>query len=228
MDSSQKNTIYFNTLIAMTEHLDEPWGIKDLASRHLYMNQAAFRYTHTPVSFEIEGRLDEEFPADWTDCAGAMIEHDKKTELMQSRVTVIETHYWYGRDSLMPFICEKLPIFNDEKQVIGVLWNAKPLNTLSPLIYINQQKPSVLTTEVPDSIFTRAELDIIFLMLQRLSTKEMAIIYNISPKTIENRVYSIYQKAEVHTLRQFEEYCKEASLNNYIPDRLMEKGVLFI
>ncbi|KOC91881.1 helix-turn-helix transcriptional regulator [Winslowiella iniecta] len=228
MDSSQKNTLYFSTLIAMTEHLDEPWGIKDLESRHLYMNKAAFRYTHTPASFEIEGKLDEEFPADWADCAEALIEHDKKTELAQNRVAVIETHYWYGKDSLTPFISEKIPVFNEEKQVIGVLWNARPLNTLSPLIYINQQKPSVLTTEASTTVFTRAELDIIFLMLQRLSTKEMANIYNVSPKTIENRVYSIYQKAGVHTLRQFEEYCKEANLDNYIPDRLIEKGILFI
>lgn len=228
MDSSQKNTLYFNTLIAMTEHLDEPWGIKDLESRHLYMNKAAFRYTNTPANFEIEGKLEEEFPAGWAECAEALIEHDKKTEQAQNRVAVIETHYWYGKDSLTPFVSEKIPVFNEKKQVIGVFWNARPLNTLSPLIYINQQKPSVLTTEVSTDVFTRAELDIIFLMLQRLSTKEMANIYSVSPKTIENRVYSIYQKAGVHTLRQFEEYCKNMNLDNYIPDRLIEKGILFI
>ena len=96
------------------------------------------------------------------------------------------------------------------------MWNAKPLNTLSPLNYINHQKPSVLTTETNSTIFTRAELDVIFLMLQRLSVKEIAKIYNI------------YQKSDVHTQQQFEEFCKYAQLDSYIPDRLIAKGIQFI
>ncbi|MCU5774746.1 helix-turn-helix transcriptional regulator [Erwiniaceae bacterium BAC15a-03b] len=229
MDSSHKdNALYFNTLIAMTEHLSEPWGIKDLESRHIYMNKAAFLYTNTPVDFAIEGKLDEEFPADWSDSADKLIEHDRQTALTQNRVAVIETHFWYGKDALMPFVSEKIPVFNDQKQVIALVWNARPLNTLSPLIYINKQKPSVLTTEVSTDMFTKSELDIIFLMLQRLSTKEIANLYDVSHKTIENRVYNIYQKAGVHTLRQFEGFCKQSNLDNYIPDRLIAKGILFI
>ncbi|MBP2171031.1 DNA-binding CsgD family transcriptional regulator [Erwinia toletana] len=229
MDSSHKdNALYFNTLIAMTEHLSEPWGIKDLESRHVYMNKAAFLYTNTPADFSIEGKLDNEFPADWADSADNFIEHDRQTALTQNRVAVIETHYWYGKDALMPFVSEKIPVFNDQKQVIALVWNARPLNTLSPLIYINKQKPSVLTTEVSTDMFTKSELDIIFLMLQRLSTKEIANLYDVSHKTIENRVYNIYQKAGVHTLRQFEGFCKHNNLDNYIPDRLIAKGILFI
>lgn len=229
MDSSDKgNERYFNALIAMTEHLSDPWGIKDLQSRHLWMNKAALLYTNTPASFNIEGKLDEEFPADWAECADALIEHDKRTEQALNRVTVIETHYWYGKESLTPFISEKIPLFNAKKEMIGIVWNAKPLNTLSPLIFINQQKPSVLTTEVNNNLFTKSELDIIFLMLQRMANKEIANLYNVSHKTIENRIYNIYQKADVHSLREFEVFCKYSGLDNYIPDRLIEKGILFI
>lgn len=128
----------------------------------------------------------------------------------------------------MPFISEKLPIYNDKKELIGVMWNAKPLNSLSPLKYINHQKPSILTTETNSETFTRAELDVIFLMLQRLSVKEIAKIYNISTKTIENRIYTIYQKCDVHTQQQFEEFCQFEQLDNYIPDRLVAKGIQFI
>lgn len=128
----------------------------------------------------------------------------------------------------MPYISEKLPIFNEKKELIGVMWNAKPLNSLSPFKYINQQKPSILTTEINNTTFTRSELDVIFLMLQRRSVKEIAKIYNISTKTIENRIYTIYQKSDVHTQQQFEEFCKVAHLDNYIPDRLVAKGIQFI
>lgn len=152
----------------MMEHLSEPWGIKDQLSRHLYMNRAAYLYTNTPLNFDVAGKYDHEFPADWADSAADFIEHDKMTEAARDRVTVIETHYWYGKDNLTPFISEKLPVYNDDKQVIGVIWNAKPMNSLSPLKYINQQKPSVLTTEVNNELFTRAELDVIFLCFSDL------------------------------------------------------------
>lgn len=218
----------FRSFIAMMEHLNEPWGIKDLDSRHIYMNKAAFLYTNTPSSFVIEGAYDRDFPASWAECAEDLQEHDRRTEESLERVAVIETHYWYGRDSLSPYLSEKLPIYDEKGQCLGTIWNAKPLDTLTPLRFINQKKPGVLTTVVENKLFTLAELDIIFLMLHRYTAKEIANIYNVSAKTIENRVYTIYQKADVHSLKQFEEYCIAHNLENYIPGRLIKKGIEFI
>ncbi|AHG18503.1 LuxR family transcriptional regulator [Chania multitudinisentens RB-25] len=222
------NQLYLNGFITMMEHLNQPWGIKDLSSRHLYMNKAAYLYTNTPLSFDIEGKLDDEFPTDWVEFAPELKEHDRRTEGSRDRVAVIETHYWYGKDSLMPFISEKLPLYNDKARLIGIMWNARQLDTLSPRRYINRRKPSILTTEFDTQIFTQSELDVIFLLLQRYTIKEIAKLYTLSNKTIENRVYNIYQKADVHTLQQFEEYCKQTHLDNYIPERLVEKGIQFL
>src|SRR6185437_11273574 len=91
MDSPDKsNEFYLKGLIAMMEHLSEPWGIKDLASRHLYMNRAAYLYTNTPLNFDIAGKRDDEFPADWAESAADFVEHDKMTEISRDRVAVIE------------------------------------------------------------------------------------------------------------------------------------------
>lgn len=71
--------------------------------------------------------------------------------------------------------------------------------SLLPLKHINQQKPSVLTIEINNDLFTRDKLYVIFLMLQQFIVKEIARIYSISNKTIENRIYNIYQKSNIHT-----------------------------
>ncbi|CAM3370959.1 LuxR-family transcriptional regulator [Xenorhabdus nematophila ATCC 19061] len=228
--SCKNNESYLKGLVAMMEHLSDPWGIKDSESRHIYMNKAAYLYTNTPEYFDIEGKFDYEFPTDWSDVQFSqdLKEHDRRTKKLQDRVSIIETHYWYGKDSLAPFISEKYPVYSDDKTCIGIVWNAKPLNSLSPLKYINRQKPSVLTTEATINLFTQGELDIIFLMLQRHSSKEIAKIYNISHRTIENRIYNIYQKANVHSIQQFEEFCRHSQLDSYIPERLITKGILFI
>ncbi|MDX5626498.1 MULTISPECIES: helix-turn-helix transcriptional regulator [unclassified Brenneria] len=226
--SSKSMNDYIRSLITMMEYLNEPWGIKDLESRHIYMNKAAYLYTNTPLNFDIEGKFDDEFPAGWAELSDDLKEHDRRTENSAQRVTVIETHYWYGKKTLTPFISEKIPIFNAERICIATMWNARPLNTLSPLVYIDHKKPTTLNTELTTSIFTKSELDIVFLILQRLSNKEIARKMNVSYKTIQNRVYSIYQKANVHSLNQFEEFCRHLGLDNYVPNSLIEKGIQFI
>lgn len=228
MPSSKSMGNYINSLITLLEGLNEPWGIKDLESRHIYMNKAARLYTNTPSEFDIEGKLDDEFPAEWAELSDDFREHDRRAENSNQRIAVIETHYWYGKKTLTPFISEKFPIINEEKICIGTIWNAKQLSTLSPLIYINQKKPSVLKTELTTNIFTRAELDIIFLILQRRSSKEIAKRINVSHKTIENRIHNMYQKAGVHSQQQFEEFCHHLGLGSYIPHSLIAKGVIFI
>lgn len=217
-----------SVLIGLLEHLNAPWGIKDAQSRHLYMNSAAYLYTDTPAHFSLEGKLDNEFPATWAEYADDMVEHDRLTQSAQDRVAVIETHYWFARPDLQPYLCEKIPLFGPDKAFTGVIWSARGLDTLSPLKYINKQKPSVLTTEANTSLFSRTELNTLFLLLQHHNTKEIARIYDLSPRTVEHHIYTLYQKADVHSFRQFEEYCRESGLDNYIPPHLLEKGIQFI
>ena len=72
-------------------------GIKDRESRHIYMNKAALLYTNTPLNFDIVGKTDAEFPADWAECADDLQEHDRRTETSRRQTAVIETHYWFGK-----------------------------------------------------------------------------------------------------------------------------------
>lgn len=218
----------FNTLIQVFDALDEPWGIKDSVSRHVYMNQAARIYTNIPPKFNIEGRLDVEFPVGWSELAEDLIEHDRLTEQSARRVSVIETHYWSGNQFIAPYISEKLPIYDKYKKCIGTVWNAKELNNLTPLKYINQQKPTVIQTELATNLFTKAELMLIFFALQRYSSKEISRQLNISPKTVENKLYTLYHKTETHSLSQFIDYCKNRGWDNYIPYEFIVKGIQFI
>jgi hypothetical protein len=71
------------------------------------------------IKFDIAGKRDDEFPADWAESAADFVEHDKMTEISRDRVAVIETHYWYGKDSLTPFISEKLLSTTTRKKSSG-------------------------------------------------------------------------------------------------------------
>lgn len=215
-------------IIATIEHLTEPWGIKDTESRHIYMNRAARAYTSTPAGFDLEGKYDGDFPTSWAEHFADFTLHDRLTEQSLQVVTVIETDYWYGQSQLEPFISEKIPLRGKDGSCVGILWNARKVRVISPLVSLGEKAPSVLQTSLESSIFSIAELDVLYLLLKRLSKKEIAIQLNLSVKTIDNRIQNMYRKSGVHSLIQFEEYCRDLGLVNFIPNRFMHKGVVFI
>lgn len=218
-----------DSAIAMMACLNEPWGIKDRQSRHLYMNEEARGYTNIPKCFALEGLLDSEFPAAWSELSNDFQQHDQKTVQQAKRVSVIETHYWHGQSSLSPYLSDKIPLFNQQGDCIATLWNARKIHFHSPLVYINQKAPSVLTTEQPSHpLLKKNDLDVIFLLMNNLTCKEMAKILHLSPRTVESRLQAIYQKVDVHSMHQLKEYCKQIGLDGYIPETLLVKGIRFI
>lgn len=134
----------FDHAIANVAQLDEHWGIKDINSKHIYMNTKAWIYTKTPSHFVIEKKGDEEFPAYWSALADDFILHDKNTIQLNKSVSVIEVHYWNGCDTFTPFISTKFPIYSLDGCCLGVAWNAKPVEAINPFIE-SILKKSVIT-----------------------------------------------------------------------------------
>lgn len=218
----------FSAFIPTISGLREPWGIKDIYSRHVYMNDAAREYTHIPPKFDVEGRLDIECPATWSELADDFKQHDRLTEIADERVSVIETDFWYGRDELHPYISEKIPLRDHQNNCIGTLWNARKIQVICPLVCIGDKKPGVLQSSTDIELFTKSEMDMIFFLLKRLSRKEISNVLGTAVSTVSNRISEIYRKAGVHSLIQLEEYCKYNNLENYLPHTLLNRGIRFI
>ncbi|WP_210461805.1 helix-turn-helix transcriptional regulator [Pantoea ananatis] len=228
MHSDNNDFSVMSAFIATISALDEPWGIKDIHSRHIYMNDAARKYTHIPPKFDIEGKLDSECPASWSEMAEEFTQHDRLTEIANERVAVIETDFWYGMDELHPYVSEKMPLRDQNHKCIGTLWNAKKIKVICPMVCIGDKKPGVLQTSSELDMFTKPEMDLIFFLLKRLSRKEIGKILGAAMPTVRNRIGEIYNKADVHNQIQFEEFCRHHNLENYLPHTLLNRGVRFI
>lgn len=229
--SNNMNDISINiidSIIMMIENLDEPWGIKSINSEHIYMNNSARLFTNTPKNFSIEGKMDEAFPTTWSELFHELKEHDELTKIESSTTRLIEIDYWNGSSTLIPYISEKIPLLNKDKECIGILWNAKKILNINPLIYHEKKAVNILKTYQESSFFSKRELEIIFLLQQRFGSKEIAKYLNLSPITVNHKLQVIYQKMGVNSARQLIEYCKTYSLDNFIPERFLTPGVLFI
>ncbi|CAK9886085.1 MAG: hypothetical protein XXXJIFNMEKO3_02509 [Candidatus Erwinia impunctatus] len=228
MAETMINSPYINHLITMIGAFSDPWGLKAPDSRHIFMNDEARRFTSTPQQFNIEGRRDSEFPAPWSEMAEELIAHDTKTCTSNASSVVIETHHWYGATDLSPFLSEKHPVHDENGNCIAILWSAKPVINISPLMLVDEKKPGIITTHLTCTLFTQSENETIFYLMQGLSPKEIANVKNIALKTVNNRIYTIFQKADVHSLRQLEAFCHEHGFTNYLPPHLLKKGLINI
>ncbi|AHM74087.2 helix-turn-helix transcriptional regulator [Yersinia hibernica] len=212
-------------LISVMEYSHEPWVVRDCQSRYVYVNQAGLDFLNLPADFDIEGRLDNECPADWAEFAQQYQANDRKAEKSGKRVAIISTHF-YGRDRILePYYLPRFPIYNKIGECIGTLTNASKLNFTSLSQYVDHRSPSVLTLTPPTDLFNEKELEIIFFILQPMTAKMVAKRFFLSPRTIENKLTMIYEKAGVNSLNMFREYCGNLGLDLYIPPQFVKPHI---
>lgn len=214
-------------LIPFLEISDIPWGIKDLDSVNVYMNKAAIDYANVPKNFDIVGRTDDEVPVEWSELAEQYTDQDLLVIHKQIQVPVIETNYWYGETYLSPYISDKFPIFLGEN-VIGTIWCSQPFKLFTPMNYFKNEKAKFVSCIAPTDMFSPAELRVIFFLIGKYSAKEIAKRLQITNRTVEHHISSIYRKAKVSNLKQFIEFSRVIGLDSYLPEEFIVKGIKFI
>ncbi|WGM08712.1 helix-turn-helix transcriptional regulator [Arsenophonus nasoniae] len=120
------------------------------------------------------------------------------------------------------------PRFDEEDVYEGAFFYAQPFLFLSLLEYIEGELPYPVMLSQPNDMFTNREWDILFFIIHRLSSKEIARRLNISRITVENKLQIIYQKTDVHSSCQLRQFCREKRINHYIPPQLLPAGSQFI
>lgn len=220
------STNVFDNAIALIEKLNEPWGIKDAESRHVYLNPHARKFTNTPNDFSYEGKFDVEFPASWHELHDDLIKHDQKAMIKKSSVSVLEVHFWNGNSKPTPYISNKVPIYAGDNNCIGIMWNAKPASIINPIVNLFKVDSCKVLTYGIDEI-TEKEHEVIYLLIQGYTRKEVSRILNVSSRTVNFRLHSVYQKKSIYNMKQLRDFYIENGYKDYIPSSILRNGVHF-
>lgn len=124
-----------------------------------------------------------------------------------------------------PYYFDKYPLYDKKhKECVGTIFHARPVEnaSLQGKILFNCE-PGYFLFYALDPIFTTGDLDIIFYVLQRMSSKLIARFLSLTPKTIENKIQIIYEKAGVHSSYKFINYCQKKSLDRYLPQKILKQ-----
>jgi len=209
------------SLIAFMEKSDDFWLIKDIESRYIFANKVSYYYGDLPSSFDIEGRLDQECPAYWSEQAPLFQENERAVRTAGKKKNILNTFIFGGKEKrVQTFLGEVFPLFNNG-ECIGTISYLKRLAFYSMHHYIRGEYPSELTLNKPDCFFTDREFDILFFVLQGMKPKEIAQRLSLSNRTVANKLQMMYQKAQVNSLGALKEFCMAKGYDSYAPAKFV-------
>lgn len=218
----------FDSLIQFMEKSDQFWVIKDTESRFVYMTEMARHYCDLPADFDVEGLLDSECPASWSEFAPAIQANDNVVRVTGKAKNTLNTFTYGGREKrIQPFLGDVFPIYKN-KQCIGTVAYLKKLEFYSMHHFLRGEYPAELVLSKPDDFFTDREFDVLFFILQSLKPKEIARQLNISYRTVSNKIHSMYQKAGVNNLSEFRDFCITKGYDRFAPTKFINPNPFIV
>lgn len=215
-------------LIINMERQPDALGIKDGESRFVYANQAYMELLGLPPDYDISGRFDHELPAPTAAYAEYFRVHDRLVEQTGTPRTSLEVHRFGSKQELSAYFFEKRPLFSEDEKVIGTMFCGRPAEHLSLSFYSTIERPRSIMLTQPDHMFTNAQWEVIFLLEQRYSQKEIARILELTPKAVNKRISTIYQKLNISSTRQLIDFINVNGWQTYIPQKFIMSGHFLI
>ncbi len=205
------------------DQLSDPVAIVSPDSRYLYMNMASVKLCRLKSPAEATGKYYPEVKVPLFENEQAVAQWQQQDRRIAANplneLMMLEVHRG-ATDS--PFILKKISLYNEDNQFVGIVHHMKYLDIFRPNDFIMGKLPGSLLLNRPDDFFTEKECEIIFLKLQRMTSKAIAEILNRSPGTIDNMVQELYSKAGVNNITDFAEFCEKRDLHLYLPHRFID------
>ncbi|ATW29116.1 helix-turn-helix transcriptional regulator [Candidatus Williamhamiltonella defendens] len=223
-DTTQASDVLPPQFVMLWETSQEPWGVKDVDSKYIYANRAYYRLLNiNPATFCIVGHLDDQLPSPIADFAPHFQQHDRQTMQRQDRLCSIEIHPYEPDQLMRPYYFDKYPLYEAHSRLcIGTIFHARKVEEiLLKKRLLQDAKPGYFLFYPPENIFTEKELEVIFCVLQNMSSKLIALHLGLSHRTVENKLQVIYEKAGTHSLSQFNDYCRDKGYHHYFPQKLL-------
>ncbi|WP_445493739.1 helix-turn-helix transcriptional regulator [Photorhabdus sp. SF281] len=208
-------------IINTLEQSNDPWGIKNESSCFIYANLAFKNLQNLSNSFSYEGLFDDEIPWDGAEFAKEFITHDKTVMTKEDRICSLETHV-YGKEKILSsYFFEKLPLYHVDGTCMGIIFHGWQAQDYSLTRLYHGKLPSSILFQPPTDLFTQREWDVIFLLLQKYTSKQMGKMLDISYRTVETHIARIYKRIGVNSSYQLEEYCRLNDYDLYVPERFV-------
>ncbi|QZN94230.1 helix-turn-helix transcriptional regulator [Symbiopectobacterium purcellii] len=74
-------------------------------------------------------------------------------------------------------------------------------------------------------LVTEKELEVVWLLIHGYSPKEVSRILNLSTRTVNHSVHSVFDKIDIHNIAQLRAIYVDQDMDNFIPAAILKMGV---
>lgn len=193
---------------SLMERSCDAWCIKNIDGKIVYINNVYKKLISPPSVGE---------PPLLFQFRENIYMHDKTVFSQAETIHAFGVLASVDRKVNIPFQCKRVPLFNREKRVNGLVSHIKPLFSVATDIFINKDNLGFLTCRKPSALFSDKEWDVIYLIIQGYSEKIIAEKLHRSLRTIKFHKTNIFQKTYCMNTTEFTEYAKKKRWHFYIP-----------
>ncbi|EQA1694742.1 helix-turn-helix transcriptional regulator [Enterobacter hormaechei] len=187
---------------------EDAWCLKNLQLKPVYMNSL---YKHL---------LNK--GADGTACAlfpfkTIIAQHDRCVIREMRKVVATGILPAHTVTALSIFECERMPFYDSNAQLTGVISHIKSVRMITPRFFITDERGGTLTSTCPPGPFSVKEWEVACLMMAGMSEKEMADLLCRSLRTIKFHKSNILALTQCGNTREFLSLARTNNWDVYLP-----------
>ncbi|KGT87012.1 hypothetical protein NG99_24345 [Erwinia typographi] len=197
----------------------EPWGVKDIHSHFIYVNQAYIDYLEIKQDI---ANLSYEAVTAFGSFKKGLVAHDQK--VMQTGLRLEAVGTLLVGDNYRSFIFEKYPFFDRSGSIIGTVVHLKPFEHISMGFFLEKPFYGEATFTPPTDIFSNREWDVLFLLFRGLERKQIAEKLGISENTVRNNISRIFLIAGTNSRESLLDKGMKNGWHLYVPPLFVSVG----
>lgn len=178
---------------------------KDCYSQFLGCNQNFANFAGIASSKAIVGKSDHSVRYTMEQNYTHVLKDDRCVTQTGKPLLEIKETQIYPCGKRLLIVTNKYPLFNQHGEIVGLFGIYMPLKELTtdiPLLQNSTKKNQLITGTFGTVSISLREAQCIHALLSGKSAKEIAKVFNISPRTIETHIGHIKEKIKCHTRLQ--------------------------
>lgn len=215
----------------LTNFLDqhpEPYCIKKTDSTYIYANISLAKLIGVRAPSAFLHKNEFEFNSRLTENEDTVREWQYQDQLVCESKKILSVLEIHPDAVIHPYIVVKIPFYDNANKCVGILTHGNTLKNFMPNEFVNTRSPRSLLLNKLDDFFTEKESEVVFLMLQGKTCKNIADALSLSSHAVEVIFQKLYAKVGVSHRDDFAEFCYQRNYNRYLPKRFMEnRTILF-
>lgn len=221
------------------DHYPGGWGCLDRASRYIYVNREFARLVELPDAQAIRGLSPADLPCPAAAFSDVFRVQDMKVQRNRRPMQILDIHP-DSQGRMHVYLSQKIPLFDEAREVIGIIFHIRPLPVLDVFSLCLQQAGAENNFSIsrllgngslePENSgnweeMTRREREVLFFLIRGNSARQIGGRLSLSHRTVEQYISFLKHKLGASSKFDLIKMAFDRGYANKIPESLFQQQI---